>query len=224
MIEQADTRLQEWTENILDGVTVSFAPPKTKQTGKGISLYLIEFDAAPAARGTNRPPLQFTLVYLVTVYGYEPEEGHRLLGELIFAALDSTDFEIDLKPLPTAAWAAFGVPPQPSFFLRALARRDRPEPEIKYVRHPLVARATPVASLEGVVLGPGDIPLVGARVDVPGLTTRTQTDAYGRFSFSMLPAEPPVKQLRVRAKGRELQVTVEPSSDQPIVIHFDPFK
>ncbi|MBI5667942.1 MAG: DUF4255 domain-containing protein [Chloroflexi bacterium] len=224
MIEQTDKRLREWAESVLDGTTVTFAPPAADQSGQAVSLYLMEFDTAPPPRGMTRPPLQFTLVYLVTAQGYEPDEAHRLLGELIFAALDSTEFEVDLKPLPYAAWTAFGVPPQPSFFLRALARRDRPEPEIKYVRRPLVIHTSPLASLEGVVLGPGDIPLVGARVEVPGMQARTQTDSHGRFTFSSLPTDPPIQQLRIRAKGREQVVAIEPSTDRPLVIRFDLLK
>lgn len=223
MIEQTDTHLREWVESILEDVPVSFAPPKAKQTGHGISLYLIELDTAPPPRGNTPPPLQFTLVYLVTIWGYELDEAHRLLGELIFAALDATEFEIDLKPLPPAAWTAFGVPPQPSFFLRALARRDRPEPDIKYVRQPLVIRTTALATLDGVLLGPGDLPLVGARVEITKLGIYTRTNSRGQFHFGGVPADPPAKQLYIRAKGREMHVTVEPSDGQPIVIRFDLF-
>lgn len=223
MIEQTDKRLCEWVESIQDGLTVSLASPKADQTGQGINLYLIGLDAAPPPRGTLRAPLQFTLIYLVTVWGYEPEEAHRLLGELIFAAMNSTDFELDLKPLPPEAWLAFGVPPQPSFFLRAIARRERPEPEVKYVRKPMVVRTTPLVTLDGVLLGPGDVPLPGARIDIPGMDVYTRTDRYGQFHFTSLPAEPGVKQLHIQAKGREMQVTVEPSDGQPIVIRFDLF-
>jgi hypothetical protein len=224
MIEQTDQRLREWAESIQDGVTVSFASPKVDQTGQGISLYLIGLDFAPPPRGVARVPLQFTLVYLVTVWGYEPEEAHRLLGELIFAAMDSTDFELDLKSPPTEVWMALGLPPQPSFFLRAITRRERPEPEIKYVRKPMVLRTTPLVALDGILLGPDDIPLAGARIDIPGMDVYTRTDRRGQFHFPSLPAEPRVKQLHIQAKGREMQVTIEPSDGQPIVIHFDLFK
>lgn len=223
MIEQTDKQLREWAESILDQVTVSFVPPGADQTGQGINLYLMELDAAPPPRGTARVPFQFTLIYLVTVWGYEPEEGHNLLGELIFAAMASNDFELDLKPLPPEAWTAFGIPPQPSFFLRAIARRERPEAEVKYVRKPMVVRTTPLVALYGILLGPDDIPLAGARIDIPGMDVYTRTDRRGQFHFASLPAEPSTKQLHIQAKGREMQVTVKPSDGQPIVIRFDLF-
>lgn len=223
MIEQTDNRLREWAESIHDGVSVSFAPPKADQTGQGISLYLMGFDTAPPPRGVARVPLQFTLIYLVTVWGYESEDAHRLLGDLIFAAMDSNDVELDLKPLPYEAWMAFGVPPQPSFFLRAIARRERPEPEVKYVRKPMVVKTTPLITLDGILLGPGDVPLTSARIDIPSMDVYTRTDRHGHFHFASLPAEPRAKQLHIQAKGREMHVTVEPSDGQPIVIRFDLF-
>ncbi len=222
MIDQTDNRLREWFESVLGDVPLTFAPPGSTPSGHGVSLYLIAFDAAPPPRTPIRTPLQFTAVYLVTIWGYDnPQEAHRLLGELLFAALDTTEFEIDFKPLPDSAWTAFGVPPQPSFFLRALVRRDRPEPEVKLVRQPLVVHTTPMIGFSGVLLGPGDVPIAGAQIEIPSMDIYTRTNRRGQFHFAGLPAEPRAKQLTIRARRRAMQVTVEPSDDQPVIIRFD---
>lgn len=226
MLDQTDSRLQSWIENLLPGTPVSLAAPGAAPTFQGISLYLIALDSAPPPRAPGRPPLQFTAVYLVSVWGHEPAAAHRLLGELVFAALDNPEMDVDLKPLPYETWLAFGVPPQPAFVLRALVRQPRPEPEVHYVRQPLVLRTTGMTELHGVVLGPGDVPLVGARVELPSIEVFVRTDAQGRFRFSGVPAEPRAKHLRVKAKGRELHITVEePTTEgKPVVIRFDLFK
>lgn len=222
MLNQTDNRLREWVETVLDDVTLTFAPPGAAPSGQGVGLYLIAFDAAPPPRTPTRSPLQFTAVYLVTVWGYDDvEAAHRLLGDLLFAALDTNEFEVDLKPLADSAWAAFGVPPQPSFFLRALVRRDRPEPEVKLVRQPLIVHTTPMIGLRGVLLGPGDLPIVGAYIEISSLDIYTRTDNRGQFYFSGLPAQPRAQKLTIRAKKRAMQVTVEPSDDQPVIIRFD---
>ena len=78
-------------------------------------------------------------------------------------------------------------------------------------------------SLEGVVLGPQELPVVGARVELPALRLSTRTDSKGGFRFSAVPAQPASKLLRVTAKGRELSVQTEADAGrQPMVIHFDP--
>ncbi len=225
MIEKVDEHLRDWVEAILGPVSVSLAPPADKQNGPGVNLYLFELIDTPPARGTKRPPLQLSLDYLVTTWAEEPQEAHRLLGELVFAAMESTDFDVELEPLPATTWAAFGVPPQPSFVLRVPLRRERPEPDISLVRRPLVVRAAPTTSLHGMVVGPEDMPIAGAIVELPSLQRSKRTDTSGRFHFSPIPAQPRKKVLCIRAKGKELTVTVEqPTSEsEPVVISFDPF-
>jgi hypothetical protein len=224
MIDQVDKRIAEWVENVLDGATVSLHPPDDAQSGQGVSLYLLELADSPPPRSTGRPPLQLSLRYLVTTWAEEPKEAHRLLGELVFAGMGSSEFDIELDPIPVDLWASLGVAPRPSFILRTPLRMERPEPEVKYVRQPLVVRTVSITSLRGTVLGPDDVPLVGALVEIPALELFTRTDAKGVFSFSTLPAEPLVEQVLVRAKGREFSVTVDQpvSEDRPLVIRIDP--
>src|SRR5208283_5349055 len=119
----------------------------------------------------------------------QPEEAHRLLGEIVFAAMDDPEFEVDLSPLPVNVWRAFGVPPQPSFILKVPVGKEKPKPKVGIVRQPLVVKWASLTSLHGIVLGPGDVALSGARVEFPGLDLVTHTDSNGRFRFSTVPSE-----------------------------------
>ena len=225
MIDQMDSHLMDWVVQTLGPVEVSLDCPANAPAGKGVSLYLIELANAFPAAGTYTPPLKLELRYLVTVWAPEPEEAHRLLGVLAFAAMGNSGFEVDLTPLPAAAWLAFPARPRPGFILRVPVTIERPEPVTKIVTQPLVVEASPMTSLEGLVLGPEDSPVSFARVEIPFLDLSTYTDRKGRFRFPAVPVEPRVKNLRVVLKGWTLETPIEQPSlaHEPLVIHFDPF-
>lgn len=225
LIDQIDQRLTEWVKRVTNTVTITLTPPANSQTGQGISLYLMGIAPAYPAHNIGRPPLQITLRYLVTAWADKPEEAHRLLGQLAFAAMENSEFEIEFEPLSTQDWLAFATTPRPAFVLRVPARFVRPEPETPLVKAPLVIQATPTMSLLGQVLGPNDSPLSGVRVDLPSLQLTDRTDAQGWFRFATVPAEPRLKRFRISAKGRQVEIEVEPSPSmsEPLVIHFNPF-
>lgn len=220
MIDQVDKRLRDWTQSSQPGIEVTFGEPSDVKEGMGVNLYLFDLVNSPPARGNNRPPMQVALRYLVTVWAAKPEEAHHLLGNLIFAAMDNTEFEIELDPIPVALWRALGTAPRPAFVIRVPLRRDRPEPERRLVRAPLVVRQSPMRSVEGTVVGPGDIPIANARVELPGLGRYTRTDSKGRFAFSAVPTEPSPKLLVVKAKGKEMSVSpaeAAPDGEQLVI-------
>ena len=223
MIEQTDQRLKQWAASLLNSVNISLTPPGAVSSGEGISLYLMNLVAAPPPRGIKRPPHQIMLYYLVTAWAEDLEQAHRLLGTLLFAALEHNEFEVECEPVPVATWQAFGIHPQPSFMLRVPLRQERPEIPAKLVRAPLVIQSAPLLSLSGIVLGPEDMPLAGARVEFPTLQIVEYTDATGRFTFPIVPGTPAAKFLRIRAKGREISIRVDQHSadSAPLVIRFD---
>lgn len=224
MIDQIDERLREWVQKTI-GVSPSLTPPSDAPSDGEINLYLLELAERPPARGARRPPLQMTLRYLVTTWASQPEEAHRLLGELAFAAMEHPDFEVKLDPVPAKTWEALGVMPRPSLILQIPLRKEQPAPPTRYVREPLVVKATPVTSLTGIVLGPDDVPIARAAVEIPTLQLSARTDARGQFTFANVPADPLPKKLRVRAKGRVLDVTIEQfTPDEPLVIRFNLFE
>jgi len=225
VFERTDKQLVDWAQRVLETIQITLAPPNNSQSGQGVSLYLMSIASAFPAHAGGRPPLQIALRYLVTTWADQPKEAHRLLGRLAFAAMESSEFEIEFEPLSVHDWLAFGTTPRPAFVLRVPARFVRPEPDTPLVHAPLVLQSTPTTTLLGRVLGPNGIPLSDVRVDLPALQLTNRTDAQGWFRFSTVPAEPRTKQLRISAKGRQADVTVEqPASlSDPVVIHFNPF-
>ncbi len=225
MIDQIDERLQAWVTQTLPGATVTLDPPGPARSGQGASLYLFELIDDPPLRGQQRTPLQAAARFLVTTWAGKTEDAHRLLADLLFAAMEMTDFQVELIPLPTVAWTAFGLPPQPSFVLRVPVQLARPQRPVPRVRHPLDVQPVPLATLQGQVLGPDDFPLADARVAVDGLDAVARTDVNGNFHLDTLPAGPASRRLRVRAKGQELTVDtrIPTPDDKPVIIRFTSF-
>ena len=157
-------------------------------------------------------------------------ERHTARGKLlprdrVLRLIDPGSPFLELSPLAAETWAALGVAPRPSFVLGALVRRERPEPEAPLVRMPLEVRYASITELRGTVLGPGDVALMGALVELPALQIRTRTDARGRFRFASVPRDPKELHLLVQAKGRQFQVVVEQdgADGEPVVIRVGPF-
>jgi hypothetical protein len=222
MIDEVDQRLKAWVGHVVGDTPVSLAVPERGSLEQGVSLYLLELGAAPPARSGRRVPLQFSVCYLITVGAQTPERAHHLLGELVFSALEVPDFEVELAPVPLELWAALGVPPRPAFRLRLPVRRERAEPSIPRVRFPLAVQASPSEALLGCVVGPGDVPIPGALVELPTLKLSTRTDARGCFRFPFVPALGSLGGLEVRAKGEVLHVGSEAlaPTEGPLVIRL----
>src|SRR5262245_13374348 len=102
MIQTMDERLDQWVRAALDKekVEVSWSLPAKETTKRVVHLHLLDVRPTPALRTPKRPPLQLTLRYLVAAAAADVHEAHRLLGELAFAALDETEFEVETEPLP----------------------------------------------------------------------------------------------------------------------------
>jgi hypothetical protein len=209
MIDEVDQRLKTWVGEVAGDAPVSFAAPDRNSVGQGVSLYLLELGSAPPTRSVRRVPLQFSVCYLITVGGETPERAHQLLSELIFSALETPDFDVDLNPLPLALWSALAIPPQPAFRVRLPVRRERPEPHVRRVHFPLITQTVPNEVLLGRVVGPGEVPIPGALVDLPSLKLSTRTDARGCFRFPLVPSRASIGRLEVRAKGEVLHVGAE---------------
>jgi hypothetical protein len=96
-------------------------------------------------------------------------------------------------------------------------------PPTKYVRGPLLVSSTNVVSLYGRVVGPGDLPIPDALVELQSLELSERTDRKGYFRFATVPADPPKLVLRVVAKGRDVSVPVErpTSPGEPLIIHLE---
>lgn len=224
MIDAVDQSVLEWIRQVAPEVSVTLDPPFPEEKSSRISVYLAEVSPAhsTSAAGNKRQPLQTSLRYVISTCGGTQEDQHRLFGPILFEAMEQEEFKVVLTGEPPGFWSAMGVPPRPSFSLTAPCIVERPMPPMKYVKK-VVLKTSPMRSLQGVVLGPGDIPLAGARVEWPTLDRRTRTDSRGKFQFAGLPGELAGKSLRVRAKGREMSLTAgtEALSGEPWRIQFD---
>lgn len=143
-----------------------------------------------------------------------------MLGELVFAALEESEFEVDLTPVSAAIWAGLRVAPRPGFRLRLSVRRERPQPVVHHVRFPTLV---PLAeALLGCVVGPGGKPIPGALVELPALSLATRTDDQGCFRFPRVPPVASVGRLEVRARGELLALGPEvlAAGPQPLLIRL----
>jgi hypothetical protein len=223
VIEEADARLTDWVGVVAGpGVQVALTAPADEHGGAGVSLFLMDLASQQPMRGQQRAPLQLALRYLVTAWAEDPLAEHRLLGALVAAAMQEEGFEVLLSPTAPATWIALGAAPRPAFVLQVPVRQARPQPVLPRVRGPLVVRGVALAPLAGVVLGPGDVPVASARVEVPSADAVTETDPQGRFRFPALPVEPRQKLVRIRARGRQIDVEIaQPEESSAVVIRFD---
>lgn len=225
MIEQADREVQAWVQGVLPDVDVALETPRQFEGKQGVSLYLLALaDSLPA--WVNQPVAKrIALRYLITSWAQTEAEAHALLGKLVFAALEKREYELNLAELPITLWGAFGMLPRPALTLWVPCSIVQPEQTAKLVRGPLAVHGAPIKSLHGIVLGPGDVPIMGAGVELPALQLRGHTDAHGRFSFATVPSGSQGLQLVVKAKGHRQSVTVEQSTSdkEPLAIRFSSF-
>ena len=223
-IDQADQRLKDWVENVTGGTTCSLNAPSAAVKAPTISCYLMDLLEIPALRNVPHAPQQFMLRYLVTSWAEEPVEAHQRLNALVFAAMEEAELELEMHPPEPALWTALGIPPGPCVFLRVRVRLERPERPTRLVLKPLKVEALPVRPLVGVVLGPEDVPVMGAVIEIPALQMSVRTGAKGQFRFQSVPESGWLKHLVVRARGKTQDIALEKdySEENPLVIHFDP--
>ncbi|WP_267556570.1 carboxypeptidase-like regulatory domain-containing protein [Corallococcus sp. BB11-1] len=220
MIDEVDQRMRAWVGRVATDAPVYLGVPDRDSLERGVCLYLLELGPAPMARPGKRGVLQFTVCYLVTVGADTPERAHRLLGDLVFAAMSDKEIEVDLSPVPAALWAGLRSVPRPAFRLRVQVRKDQPPAEARCLS--LVGRAPSPSALLGQVVGPGDVPIRGAWVALPSLQLSTRTDAQGHFQFPRVPPARSLGRLEVRAEGEMLAVESEvlASGTTPLIIRM----
>lgn len=222
MIESVDQKLIEWAGTLLGGTEISLGAP-TQEDADVVGIYLMDILPSSPARGTRRAPLQVMLRYLVTTGAQNPLNAHKMLGRLLFAAMEHPEYEVELAPVSARVWAAFGIMPRPSFMICLPLRFERPDLTKHKVSAPIEIRRSPLSSMHGVVVGPENIPLGNAHVELPACNLVTCTDSNGRFAFDVVPALPPVKQLHIRARGQEMVRSIEQTdiNQGELRIHFD---
>jgi hypothetical protein len=224
--DAAEKGLVDWVRSVLgkDKAELSWGLPPGTAKSPTVGLTLLEILPTPIPRMAEKPPLKLKLRFLLTVQAPDPQDAHRLLVALAFAAMDETDWDVEYGPLPAAMWLALGAPLQPSILLSIPLLQERPVRRVSRVREPMVLQAGSMRAITGTVLGPGDFPVMGALVDLPSLGRAARTDHQGWFRLPGVPTKPAPESLRVRAKGVETSVDLAAlgtSGDQPLVIHLN---
>jgi hypothetical protein len=218
VIDQHDRRVIEWIQSVVPSAPVSL-DLAASDLPSGVNVYLLELGASPPPRGSERSPVQFSLHYLITSWAQDAFEAHKILGDLVSAAMQEAEFEVNFD-VSHVNWNLFGLAPRPAFLLKVSARIPLPETSAPLVRKPIVLKTETITSLTGRVLGPGDIPIVGAHVQLSAFDLSVRTDANGRF---VLPIGTQPPSLRVTVKGKSQSVSAEPPPDgTPLTIWVDP--
>ena len=227
MIDAVDSMLIEWLRPLAAPTKVGVGMPRPATADEGVVLFLhgIADDRPP--RGQGVPPLQVRLHYLVTVSAAQAAVRHRVLGELLFAAMEPAtpgrpELEVVLTPPDPAFWSTLAVPPQPCFTLSVPLRKPRPQRRATMVRKPLVLETRSMIDLVGAVVGPGDTPLAGAEVLLPELDRWARCDHAGRFVLRAVPASARQREVIVHAKGLVRSFAPGELAADPLVIRFVP--
>jgi hypothetical protein len=200
VIEELDRLLRNWAKSAAPDAEVSFAPPGAPSAKSRVVLYLHHIARTAPDRGQRRSPLDLEARYLVTASHDEPEEAHRLLDRLLESAAMSSEFELDFAGT-AEIFSALGIAPQPAFEIRASARRELSSERIPTVSRPPKLLLHGQRAIEGVVLGPGKLPVHGARVVVRGVPRAARTDSRGRFRLSLPNRPKAIHQLAASGKG-----------------------
>jgi hypothetical protein len=229
ILAEADEQLRSWLTSIAGDVPVLADAPSDGSVEPALTAYLLTLEptAALTRGGRQQSSVVVRLRYLVCATAADPVQALGLLDTVVNAALDLTALgshgvEVDLEPVPTETWIAFGARPRPSFTIRVEARHARQPQKRPMVREPLKLTGGTVRSLTGRLLGPDDVPLTGAEITVMATGAADRTSPVGTFSFGAVPGGGSVR-LAVRAKGRMFTADVDPD-DEPVVVRCNPLE
>lgn len=202
--------LLAWANTVLPKMPAAAKPLGTHERAAGIDIRLIGLQPRPAPRTAN-PPNIVDLDFLVTVQMSDAFDEEHALAELLLAAADHSDFEIVAGRPAAEICAALGIPVAAGFVVRTPLSRTREIKPAPLVRFPLQVENVPLGVVEGLVTGPGDVPIAGAVVTGAGRETRT--DRNGRFRIAGVPREKAGVKLNVKARGVELDAAAVPGQN-----------
>ncbi len=223
-ISAVNQNLASWVDSTIPNLELTFQAPGDRDGNDGVSLYLMEFlPAVVTTAAAKKRAHQFQLRYLVSSWGDDAGQAQQNLSTLIFSAMENPDFQIDLEPISSQLWLAFGITPRPAFLLQLPLTLKRKEYLAPIIRYPLEIQQSSIVSLQGVVLGPEDIPVAQAKVEIPAYQLNTTTDSNGRFKFNTVPETPVIKKLKIKARNRVLEIEAKHDTKdaKPLIIHFD---
>jgi hypothetical protein len=223
-LDIVETRLvTSWIKPAVGEIAIGFGPVEATPLLEGaaaIHLTFLGITPAAPARSVSRQPQSLLMFarYLVTAIAPSPAEADRLIVALGFSALDRGSPELERDGAAPDLWLAMGVAARPALLVREVLERPRIARRVPLVRYPAVTEYSPGRKVSGRVVGPGEVPITGASVEVLSAGLITYSDHRGEFTLAGVPTGPPDPTLVVTAKGVRLTVRAEPSSNTPLVI------
>jgi hypothetical protein len=209
--------LVAWARAVLPEAVINSKPLSLRERDAGVDIRLVGLAPRPAPRTTN-PPITIDLDFVVTVQLADAFAEQRALGELLLAASDRSEFEIVAGRSAAEICVALGIPVAAGFVLRTPLTRTREAKTAPLVRFPLKVDTAELSVVEGIVTGPGAIPIFGAVVTVTDIGRQGRTDAHGRFRIAGAPRDENGIKLNVKARGVELDATAMPG--QSVVLRL----
>jgi hypothetical protein len=201
-----------------EGTPVRVAAPSSAD-GSGVDVWPLALVSDKDIRGgTARPPLRLCARFLVTAGG-AADAGLGLLDLVLSAAAGDDRYRVVFEPVPAELWLVASTPPRPALLVDVPVQVPRRTPETARVRAPLQIDIAPLRTVEGRVLGPGDVPLAGMTVAAEGADRRVNTDERGRFVLSGVPAATPA--VLLTGKGLRLRAELPGAEGEPLIIHCD---
>jgi hypothetical protein len=222
----ATASLVDWLRDVA-GAPVTVGLPVAPADGASpgdpapaLSVWPLELGPDGQTRGSaGRSPMRLLARYLVAASAGDGE-AVGLLDRVLVAATLAGEPTIVMEPPSPQLWLALGVVPRPVLIFEVPVRVERPSATAPLVRHPLRLDGAGVRPLSGVVVGPGEVPLPGVRVEVVGTGAAAYTDTGGQFRFASVPSDMPAR-LRLQGRGRQLLAEIDAGSTDPVVIHCE---
>lgn len=212
--EDVSTDLANWVSSCLKDIKPTLVSASKQDIGDGAEIRLVRANPSPEPRARDRVNLTVSLDYLITLKSPEPLVEHRLLVELAMAAMESADFQIIDQAMALELCRSMGLPSCACLLVRAELRRSRALEQAPLVRSPAVTRLMDLNSVEGTVVGPGDVPVAGAVVSLNLSDRRVVTGPTGKFRFPI----PSGVAARATVKARQATVTADLKAGSPTLI------
>jgi hypothetical protein len=215
--DDATRAVSGWIASVLPDTPVSVRSCADWNNPKGIVVRLLSARPLPTSQG-HRQALNIRLDYLVTLAFDDVMAEHHAIGELLFAAGDRADFQILSQEDAAALRREVNVPAVAGILLSMNLQRQKQQVRAPPVRRPLVVKSAPIGLIEGIVLGPADIPLVDAFVELPALNLSALTNFEGRFRLSgpLIPGQA----TKLIASKNHTRVGVDVHGDRPLTIRI----
>lgn len=239
-VGEVTDRIREWIAAEYPDAEIEFSPTGRPVDKPTVCAWLVAVGELPELRSDD-PDLKFSMRYLVCTRSDDAVEADEMLATLVFSAMRRDEFDVALESPDYRLWSLLEVSPRPAFSLGAKMRQSRRREPAPLVREPvrfgvataLGGRASVQVTddvtidgvytrLHGAVIGPGDQPIAGARLELPRLDLRTRADTKGRFRFPPTICASDRQPLVVSAKRQQMSFEVDVSQTKSLVITFQP--